>query len=193
MGEECSGKKLGIIGLGAIGQRVAQLAQCLGMVAIYHDVIRHHEFEREHGVIYAAKEDLLREADAITLHVPAVPQTRHLIDARSLELMKRTAYLLNFSRGENIDEAALIEALRNRKIAGAALDVFVQEPLPPSHAFFALDNVLLTPHMAGYTQEAGERTSMSAAEDVARVLTGQDPRCGLNTVAVRQNASGLDP
>ncbi len=184
IGLECSGKQLGIIGLGAIGQRVAKLAQALGMNVIYHDVIRRHEFERRYGVTYVEREELLRRADVISLHVPGIPETRNLIDAYALSLMKPAAYFLNFSRGEVVDEEALFEVLRQRKIAGAALDVFRQEPPGLAHPFFELGNVLLTPHMAGYTREANERTSVTAAEDVGRVLTGRAPLHGLNFEAI---------
>jgi D-3-phosphoglycerate dehydrogenase len=171
---------LGVIGLGAIGQLVATRAQALGMEVVYHDVVRHHEFERTCGVTYVEREELLRGADAITLHVPAIPETQNLINADTLSLMKPTAYLLNFSRGQVVDEEALAEALRQKRIAGAALDVYCQEPPDLDHPFFALDNVLLTPHIAGYSREASARTSISAAEDVARVLTGRPPQNALN-------------
>jgi D-3-phosphoglycerate dehydrogenase len=180
IGMECGGKKLGVIGLGAIGQLVATRAQALGMEVVYHDVVRHHEFERTCGVTYVEREELLRGADAITLHVPAIPETQNLINADTLSLMKPTAYLLNFSRGQVVDEEALAEALRQKRIAGAALDVYCQEPPDLDHPFFALDNVLLTPHIAGYSREASARTSISAAEDVARVLTGRPPQNALN-------------
>jgi D-3-phosphoglycerate dehydrogenase len=180
IGTECAGKKLGVIGLGAIGQLVAERAQALGMEVVYNDVVRHHEFERTYGVTYVEQEELLRGADAITLHVPAIPETRNLINDYALGLMKPTATLFNFSRGEVVDEEALVEALRQGRIAGAALDVFRQEPLALDHPLRGFDNVLLTPHMAGYSREANERISMSAAEDVARVLTGRPPQNALN-------------
>jgi D-3-phosphoglycerate dehydrogenase len=185
IGIECGGKKLGVVGLGAIGQLVARRALALGMEVIYADVIRQHAFERAHDVGYLDLEELLQAADAVTLHVPAIPDTRNLINAETLALMKPTAYLLNFSRGQVVDEEALAEALRLRKIAGAALDVYRTEPPGLDHPFFALDNVLLTPHIAGYSREANERTSTSAAEDVARVLTGKAPRHCLNEEAIR--------
>jgi D-3-phosphoglycerate dehydrogenase len=185
IGMECGGKTLGIVGLGAIGQLVAKRAQALCMKVAYSDVIRQHAFEHEHRVVYMDLEELLRVADAVTLHVPAIPETRNLINAETLGLMKPTAFLLNFSRGRVVDEEALAEALREKKIAGAALDVYCQEPPDPDHPFFALDNVLLTPHIAGYSREASERTSISTAEDVARVLTGRPPQHCLNREAIR--------
>ncbi len=185
IGMECGGKKLGIVGLGAIGRLVARRAQALGMEVVYTDVIRQHAFEHAHGVGYLDLEGLLRVVDVVTLHVPAVPETQNLINAETLALMKPTAFLLNFSRGQVVDEKALAESLRLREIAGAALDVYRTEPPGLDHPFFALDNVLLTPHIAGYSQEANERTSISAAEDVARVLTGKAPRYCLNEGAIR--------
>jgi D-3-phosphoglycerate dehydrogenase len=180
IGTECAGKKLGVIGLGAIGQLVAERAQALGMEVVYNDIVRNHEFERTSGVTYVEQEELLRGADAVSLHVPAIPETRNLINEHALSLMKPTASLFNFSRGEVVDEEALVEALRQRQIAGAALDVFRQEPLALDHPLRTFDNVLLTPHMAGYSREANERISTSAAEDVARVLTGRPPLNALN-------------
>ncbi|MCL5950174.1 MAG: phosphoglycerate dehydrogenase [Chloroflexi bacterium] len=180
IGLELSGRVLGVIGLGAIGQRVAKRAQALGMRVIYTDVIRNPEFERSQGVLYVPREQLLCESDFVTLHVPAIPETRDLIDSKALHLMKPSAYLLNLSRGEALNDEALIQALREHRIAGAALDAFRQEPLPRDHPFFSLDNILLTPHMAGYSREANERTSISAAEDVARILRGDAPLHSLN-------------
>lgn len=184
IGQELSGKTLGIVGLGSIGKCVAQRARALGLKVIYSDVIRSHEFEEVYSVFYAEREELLREADFVSLHVPGIPETRNLIDAHALSLMKPTAYLLNLSRGEVLDEEALVEVLRQRKIAGAALDVFCQEPLSRDHPFFTLDNILLTPHMSGYSQEASERISMTAAKDVALVLSGEAPLHALNLAVV---------
>jgi D-3-phosphoglycerate dehydrogenase len=180
IGQELSEKTLGIIGLGAIGKRVAQRAQALGLKVIYSDVIRSKEFEEAYGVLYVEREELLRQADFVSLHVPGIPTTRNLIDVHALSLMKPTAFLLNLSRGEVLDEEALVEVLRQGKIAGAALDVFRQEPLSRDHPFFSLDNVLLTPHMSGYTREANERTSTTAARDVALVLSREMPLHALN-------------
>lgn len=180
IGRELSGKTLGIIGLGSIGKRVAERARALGLKVIYFDVIRSHESEEAYGVTYVEREELLRESDFISLHVPSIPETRNLIDANALSFMKPTAYLLNLSRGEVLDEEALVEVLRQGKIAGAALDVFRQEPLSRDHPFFSLDNILLTPHMSGYSQEANERTSTTAARDVALVLSGEMPLHALN-------------
>lgn len=185
IGIECGGKTLGIVGLGAIGQLVAKRALALGMKVVYSDVIRQRAFEHAHDVGYLDLAELLQMADVVTLHVPALPETRSLINAETLALMRPTAYLLNFSRGLVVDEEALTEALRLRKIAGAALDVYRNEPPGLDHPFFALDNVLLTPHIAGYSREANERTSVSAAEDVARVLAGKAPRHCLNEAAIR--------
>lgn len=184
IGVELGGKTLGIVGLGAIGQRVALHAKGFGMHVVYTDAVRRREFEDREAVTYLELDELLQAADFVTLHVPALPETQNLIDARALSLMKPTAYLLNLSRGEVLHEGALIEALRQHRITGAALDAYCQEPLGPDHPFFTLDNVLLTPHMAGYSGEANERTSIAAAEDVARVLTGQAPLHGLNPVAI---------
>lgn len=183
IGMELGGKTLGIVGLGAIGKRVAVHAKSFGMEVVYFDTIRSTEFEAREAVAYLELEKLLQNADVVSLHVPALPETHNLIDVHAIALMKPTAYLLNLSRGEVVHEGALIEALRQHKIAGAALDAFCQEPLGADHPFFTLENVLLTPHMAGYSREANERTSIAAAEDVARVLTGQAPLHRVNPCA----------
>ena len=180
IGVELGGKTLGIVGLGAIGQRVALQAKAFGMDVVYHDTVRRREFEAREAVTYLELHELLKAADFVTLHVPALPETQNLIDAHALSQMKPSAYLLNLSRGEVLHEEALIEVLRQKKIAGAALDTYCQEPLAPEHPFFTLDNLLLTPHMAGYSREANGRTSIAAAHDVARVLTGQAPLNSLN-------------
>jgi D-3-phosphoglycerate dehydrogenase len=190
IGVELGGKTLGIVGLGAIGQRVALHAKAFGMDVVYFDAVRRTEFEASEAVTYLGLDSLLQQADFVTLHVPALPETHNLIDAHGLSLMKPTAYLLNLSRGEVLDEGALIEVLRHHRIAGAALDAFCQEPLGAEHPFFTLDNVLLTPHMAGYSREANERTSIAAAEDVARVLTGQAPLNALNLGALGMHEAG---
>ncbi len=175
LGTDVHGKTLGIVGLGRIGQRVARRARGFGMRVLYCDAARAAaEVERELGVEWAEKERLLREADFVSLHVPLLPETRHWMGAAEFELMKPRAYLINASRGPVVDEAALVEALERKKIAGAALDVFEQEPkIHPK--LLKLPNVLLAPHIASASVETRTRMALLAAENVVVVLRGQRP------------------
>ncbi len=175
LGADVHGKTLGIFGLGRIGRKVAERARGFGMRVLYHDAARAPEqLERELGVEWAEKEQLLREADFVTLHVPLLPATRHLIGARELATMKPTAYLINAARGPVVDEAALVEALEKKRIAGAALDVFENEPqVYPK--LVAMPNVVLEPHMASASVETRTRMAVMAAENVVAVLEGKRP------------------
>ena len=175
LGTDVHGKTLGIVGLGRIGQRVARRARGFGMRVLYCDAARAAaEVERELGVEWAEKERLLRESDFVSLHVPLLPETRHWMGPAEFELMKPTAYLVNASRGPVVDEAALAEALEQKKFAGAALDVFESEPkIHPK--LLALPNVLLAPHIASASVETRTRMAMVAAENVVAVLSGQRP------------------
>ena len=175
LGTDVHGKTLGIVGLGRIGQRVARRARGFGMRVLYCDAARAAaEVERELGVEWAEKERLLRESDFVSLHVPLLPETRHWMGPAEFELMKPTAYLVNASRGPVVDEAALVEALEQKKFAGAALDVFEQEPkIHPK--LLKLPNVLLAPHIASASVETRTRMAVLAAENVVAVLSGQRP------------------
>lgn len=175
LGGDITGKILGVVGLGRIGSAVAQrMSKGFNMKVIYHDVRRNEELEKECGYEYKELDELLKEADFITLHTALTDETRHLINAEKLGLMKPTAYLVNTSRGPIIDEKALVEALKDKKIAGAALDVFENEPeLSPGLA--ELDNVILTPHIASATKETRDKMAEMAANNVVAVLGGQAP------------------
>lgn len=150
--EECDGKTLGIVGIGTIGRRLAAHASALGMTVI-GTVMEPRDIPHVHAV-YGA-DDLRRalgQSDFVVVLVPLTRRTRGVVDAAAFESMKPTAWLINVARGEVIDQAALVEALRGRRIAGAVLDVFEEEPLPQSSPLWAMDNVLITPHVAGTTQ-----------------------------------------
>jgi len=175
LGVDLEGKTLGIIGLGRIGSEVARRAQGFGMRVLYHDIARRRDAERRLGVRYVALEGLLREADFVTLHVPLKEDTRGLIGRRELGLMKPTAFLVNTSRGEVVDQEALTEFLREGRIAGAGLDVFTREPVPLGDPILKLSNVVLTPHMGSATAETRRRMALRCAEDVLRALRGQTP------------------
>ena len=166
MGIELRGKYLGIVGMGKIGTRVARLARALGMNIIAYDVVRiDHMLVRELSLVVSDLETLLRSSDFVTLHVPLNESTRYMINENRLAMMKSTAYIINTSRGSVIDEKALLKALRNRSIAGAALDVFEVEP-PTDQELIALDNVICTPHIGAQTREAQELAANIIAEKV---------------------------
>lgn len=176
LGNDLYKKTLGVLGLGRIGSRVAHHGvKGFDMDVIYYDVKRNEEFEKEYGARFmATPEELLKEADFVSVHVPLLPTTKHLIDADRLKMMKPTAYLVNTSRGPVIDEAALVDALKNKVIKGAALDVFENEPnLAPGLA--DLDNVVITPHIASATVETRAAMSEVAAKNIIAALEGQVP------------------
>lgn len=176
LGESLEGKTLGIIGLGRIGSEVARHAsRGFGMKVLYHDIRRNEEFEATYAAKFEEKvEDLIPKSDFVTLHVPLLPSTFHLMDERRLKLMKKTAFLINTSRGPVVDEKALVKALQKKIIAGAGLDVFEFEP-DISPELLTMENVVLTPHTASATIEAREGMSVVAAENVIAALTGKEP------------------
>jgi D-3-phosphoglycerate dehydrogenase len=178
-GVELAGKTLGIIGLGTIGKEVAQRARAFEMRILATDPVRYEQFAEEHGVTYVPLEQLLRESDFITLHCLLDKSTRHLINAERIGLMKPTAILVNTSRGGVVDNEALYQALKEKRIAGAALDVHEQEPLGDS-PLRGLDNALLTPHAAAATVEYRNRAPFLAADEVIRVLRGEPAEHAVN-------------
>lgn len=176
LGNDLSHKTIGIVGLGRIGSRVAHHAvRGFDARVIYHDVKRNEEFEKALGAEYKKSiEDMLKEADYVSVHVPLLPQTRHLINAERLKIMKNSAYLVNTSRGPVIDETALVEALKNREIRGAALDVYEDEP-KLKLGLADLENVVLTPHIASGTEETRSTMAEMAAENIIAALGGEPP------------------
>ena len=176
VGHDLDGKTLGVLGLGKLGQRVAGVAKSLGMKVIAWSQNLTPEKAKESGTEYVSKEDLFRNADVISIHVVLSDRTRGLVRAKDLGLMKKTAYLINTSRGPIVDEKALIAALNSKSIAGAGLDVFDIEPLPTDHPFRKMDNVVLTPHL-GYVSEENYRTFYSGVvEDIRAWLDGKPVR-----------------
>jgi phosphoglycerate dehydrogenase-like enzyme len=164
---------VGIVGLGHIGKCVAR--RCLGfeMQVLATEPAPDMAFVRQHGIQLVSLEELLRRADIITLHTPATPQNRHLINREHLALLRPTAILINTARGTLVDQDALIEALKNGRIAGAGLDVFQREPLESSSPLLALDNVVLTPHCAGKDLTAQASTVSRCVETVLRFFRGE--------------------
>jgi len=179
VGQELRGRTLGVVGIGRIGYRVAEICHSMGMRILYHDVVRSQVAEVHLDAYWVALPDLLRQADAVSLHVPLLPNTHHLIGASELALMKPTAILINTARGGVVDNRALVDALQSGRIAGAGIDVFEQEPLPPGSPFCSLENVVITPHMAAHTHEALYHMAM-VVEDIVRVLQGLDPKFPVN-------------
>ena len=173
-GVDLAGSTLGIVGLGTIGQEVAQRAQAFEMRILAHDPVQDRVFADAFGVSYVPLDQLLRESDFVTLHLALSDETRALINAERLSMMKPTAYLINCARGPIVDERALYEALKEKQIAGAALDVFEEEPLGNS-PLLELDNVYLTPHAAGSSSNARLAGSMMAVENVIQSLRGERP------------------
>lgn len=174
LGRDVYGKTLGIIGLGRIGTMVARRAKGFNMKVLYNKRERDENAEKELGVEYQELDQLLSEADYVTLHVPLTKETTRLINKESLEKMKKAAYLVNTSRGMVVDEHALAEALRSGKIAGAALDVHENEP-SMNPELMQMENVILTPHIASATIEVREKMTSQVVESILKVLSGEKP------------------
>jgi D-3-phosphoglycerate dehydrogenase len=175
MGFELSGKTLGIVGLGAIGSRVAKRALAFGMDVLAYDPYVEGERASSFGARRVDLETLLRSSDVVSLHASLTPETMHLLSARELGMMKRTAILVNAARGQLVDEEALAQALEGGRLLGASLDAFRYEPLPSDHPFLKARNVLLTPHIAAFTREALSRGDKILANDLVSVIRGKRP------------------
>ena len=182
-GNDIGGKTLGIIGLGRIGLAVARRAAGFNLRLHACDPAPRPEAEKL-GIKLLLIDELLRESDFVSLHAPLTSETRGLMGAPQLALMKSSAYLINTARGALVDEAALAAALCEGRIAGAALDVFQTEPLPLAHALRSVPNLLLSPHQASFAYETGERVSLAAAQAVVDLIEGRRPQNILNTEAL---------
>ena len=170
---EVSGKTLGIVGLGTIGKKVARRAHAFEMPVIYYDTVRLTEDQEDAlNVRFVLLDELLREADVVSLHVPLNASTKNLMGARQFGLMKPSAVLINTCRGLVVDEAALNQALVSGQIAGAGLDVMVEEPGKPGHPLYAAPNITITPHMAGPTWENWPKAFRNAYDNIQRVARG---------------------
>ncbi|RLE60442.1 MAG: D-glycerate dehydrogenase [Thermoprotei archaeon] len=179
-GPELKGKTIGLIGFGRIGIAVAKRLSSFDVKILYYDVTRRWDVESILGVEYTDIETILKESDIVSLHVPLLKSTYHLIGEKELKMMKKTAYLINTARGPVVDTEALVKALKEGWIAGAALDVFEQEPLPSGHPLTKLENVILTPHIASATIEARQRMAELAAKNLVAVLKGEMPPALVN-------------
>lgn len=186
LGSDIYGKILGILGLGRIGQAVAKRSLGFAMKVLYHDIEPvAPEIEQTYKATHVDLDTLLKQSDFVTLHVPLTDSTYHLIDEGKLSLMKPTAYLINAARGPVIDEQALVKVLKERKIAGAALDVYEKEP-KLSPGLSELDNVILIPHLGSATQQTRDGMSQMVAENVIAALSGENPPNLVNKELLRK-------
>ncbi len=183
LGSDLNGAVLGIVGLGKIGQAVARRARSFGLRLVYSDTVLRPTLEIELGARYLPMDDLLRQSDFVSIHVPLMATTRHLIDARSLSLMKPTAILVNAARGPIVELDALTQALKEGWIAAAALDVTDPEPLPASHPLYSLPNCLVVPHIGSATRGTRKAMAESACRNLLAGLAGAPlPNCANSEV-----------
>jgi phosphoglycerate dehydrogenase-like enzyme len=178
-GHDISGKTIGIIGCGRIGQAVAKRVGGFDMRVIGHDIAPNADAQKA-GIEFVSLDQLLAESDFVSLHAALTPETRGLIGEAQLRRMKKSAYLINTARGAIVDESALLRALNEKWIAGAALDAFVIEPLPADHPFRTAPNLLLTPHQASFGFDTGARVSMAAAQAIVDLQAGKKPEWVVN-------------
>jgi D-3-phosphoglycerate dehydrogenase len=187
-GTELKGKTLGLVGMGQIGTRVARIANAFGMKVWAYDPGVTAQVIRERGARPVKLDALLAAADYLSLHVPAIPATHHMLNRAAFAKMKKGAYLINAARGPLVDEKALAQALNSGRLAGAALDVLDGEPPDPKSAIFDAPNLLLTPHMAGSTAECLDTIAGTAGADIARVVQGKRPKFPVNKPVRRKPA-----
>ncbi|MDK6029400.1 glyoxylate reductase [Ignisphaera sp. 4213-co] len=191
LGAELKGKTLGVVGLGRIGSRVAEIGKAFGMKIIYYDVKRNVDLEKALGAEYRDLDTLLQEADVVSIHVPLTKETHHMINEERLKKMKKTAILVNTARGAIIDTNALVKALTEGWIAGAGLDVFEQEPLPPNHPLTSFKNVVLVPHIGSATYEARHAMAELVAENLIAFYEGREPPTLVNREVLRVRPPGF--
>ena len=175
LGSDLKNKTLGIIGLGRIGIKVAERAFAFNMRLIYYSRTRKNTLEVKYGIKFKTFKDLLKESDYISINVPLTKETEGMIAKEEFKNMKKNAFIINTARGSVIDQKSLYQALKNKRIAGAGLDVFQQEPIPLNDPILKLQNVILTPHIGSGTVETRLAMSLMAVNDVIRVLKGKRP------------------
>ena len=180
LGQDIHGATLGIVGMGEIGEAMARRAAGFDMRVLYASRTRKPQLESRYGYEWTTLDELLQQSDFVSLHTPLTPETRHLIGARELSLMKPTAILINTARGQVIDQDALVTALRSGRIAGAALDVTDPEPLPLDSPLYALSNVIITPHIASASLATRSRMAEMAVANILAVLAGKEPPNAVN-------------
>ncbi len=188
-GRDMAGRTLGIVGLGAIGKEVAKRARGFDMKLLAYDIVEDKEFAASHGVTFVSLETLMRDSDFITLHANLDKTSHHMINEKTLGLMKRDAWLVNTSRGGVVDGKALYKVLKDKRIGGAAFDVFEIEPLPADDPLRTLDNLYISPHAAGASDDARINAKIMAADNVINILNGKPPRSILNPEALKKKRS----
>jgi len=176
IGADLAGRTVGLIGLGRIGAAVARRLKAFDVDLLYYSRTRRRELESYIGIEWAELDDLLSRSDVISLHVPGTSETYHMIGPREFDLMKQGVLIVNMARGRVIDQEALLDALMSDRVAGAALDVFEEEPLDPAHPLTAMDNVILTPHLGASSLEGMQRMATQVAQGVLDVLNGKEPQ-----------------
>jgi len=184
-GRDVYGATLGIVGLGRIGCAIAKRAKGFDMKVLYYDVIRRSDFEKEYGIEFTDIDSLFQKADFVTINTPLTKETHHLVDEKRLRSMKKTAYLINNARGPIVDEKALYNALKEGWIAGAALDVFEQEPTPTTNPLLKLVNVVAAPHISSASYETRSRMAEMVAENLIAFFEGKTPPNLVNPEVVK--------
>jgi D-3-phosphoglycerate dehydrogenase len=180
VGTDVSEKVLGIIGFGRVGRAVSERARGFRMRVLVHDPFVEEEVVSEFGGIRVSLEELLAQSDFVSIHAPYTSETKKLIGERQISMMKPRAFIINTARGGIVDSRALVKALRAKRIAGAALDTFEEEPPRRRNALFRLENAIVTPHIAAFTQESLEKVSATVAEGVASALRNERPKYVFN-------------
>jgi glyoxylate reductase len=186
LGTDIHRKTLGIIGLGRIGLLVVKRALGFDMKVLYNSANRKPDLEKELGIHFAEVDEILKESDFVSLHVPLTDQTRGLIGQKELEMMKPSAYLVNTSRGEVVDEPSLIDGLKNKRIRGAALDVFWGEPTNVNSELYELENAVLAPHMGSASLETRSKMAEMTAQAVIDVIEGRKPTYIVNPEVLKE-------
>lgn len=181
-GQDIFGSTLGIIGMGRIGEAVARRAKGFSMKVLYHNRTRKEQVEKEFGVTYVDQEPLLRDSDFVCVLTPLTPETKYLIDTEELSLMKKTAVLINTSRGGVVNEEALYQALKNKDIWAAGLDVFEEEPVALDHPLLSLPNVVALPHIGSASYKTRMKMAELAADHLIDGVLGKVPSCLVNDV-----------
>lgn len=189
-GRDIYGATIGIVGLGRIGCAIAKRAKGFDMTVLYYDVIRRPDFEKEYNIQFTQLDTLFQKADFVTINAPLNKETYHLVDEKKLRLMKKTAYLINNARGPIVDEKALYKALKEGWIAGAALDVFEQEPTPLENPLLKLDNVVVAPHISSSSYETRSRMAEMVAENLVSFFEGKTPPNLVNPEVVKAKRKG---
>ena len=174
------GQTLGLVGCGSIGRMMARKAQCFSLKLLGYDPYLDKSMVKEYGITLVSLPELLKESDFVSVHTPLNKETRHLMGEKEFRQMKPSAYIINTARGSIVDEPALIKALQEKRIAGAGLDVFEKEPVDPANPLLKMDNVVVTPHSASYSDKAFSLPAKIVLQEVARVLSGRWPKNVVN-------------